>query len=386
MQIYQVDAFANEIFGGNPAAIIPLKEWLPDDLLQKIAMENNLSETAYIVPEGRNFSIRWFTPTVEVDLCGHATLASGHVLFEHLGYPGDRIVFHTRKSGDLEVSRGGAGEGSGEKLPGGCRLTLNFPSHEPQPVDPGPLAVIFDGLGIPSRALFKGPYDYMVVLDDQRAIEALQPDFRKLAGSPGRGVVVTAPGKESDFVSRCFFPQSGIDEDPVTGSAHTMLVPYWAGRLGKDRLSAIQLSARRGWLECALAGDRVFMSGYAKTFIKGEIVIDAPNEPEPVRMISLRAAQARVDDWIRTTGVRYFSELTNMAILTEEVGEVARLMSRLYGDQSFKESDKGKELSDELADVLWVLLCIANQTGVDMEVALEKNFIKKNIRDANRTK
>jgi PhzF family phenazine biosynthesis protein len=268
MEIYHVDAFAGELFQGNPAAVVPLKEWLSDELLQKIAMENNLSETAYIVAGGRGseglgFSIRWFTPTVEVDLCGHATLASGHVLFEHLGYSGERVVFHSRKSGDLEVSRGRAGG----------LLTLNFPSHEAQPVDPGPLAVIFEGLGISSRSLFKGPYDYMVVLDSQRAVEALEPDFRRLAGSPGRGVLVTARGDDADFVSRCFFPQSGIDEDPVTGSAHTMLAPYWARRLGKNNLSAIQLSARRGYLDCALDGGRVFMSGHAKTFMKGQILL-----------------------------------------------------------------------------------------------------------------
>jgi predicted PhzF superfamily epimerase YddE/YHI9 len=194
------------------------------------------------------------------------------VLFEYLGYTGDKIVFHSRKSGDLEVSRGrGKTEGGGKVEVG--RLTLNFPAQAPQPVDPGPLSVIFDGLGIPSRSLFKGPYDYMVVLDSQEAVEALEPDFRRLAGSPGRGVVVTAQGDAVDFVSRCFFPQSGIDEDPVTGSAHTMLVPYWARQLDKNSLSAIQLSARRGWLDCELDGGRVYISGYAKTFMKGEVLL-----------------------------------------------------------------------------------------------------------------
>jgi predicted PhzF superfamily epimerase YddE/YHI9 len=165
--------------------------------------------------------------------------------------------------------------GAGRKTlgSGGGLLTLNFPAQEAQPVDPGPLAVIFEGLGIPLRPLFKGPYDYMVVLDSQQAVAALEPDFRRLAGSPGRGVLVTARGDDADFVSRCFFPQSGIDEDPVTGSAHTMLVPYWAHQLGKNNLSAIQLSARRGYLDCALDGGRVFMSGHAKTFLKGEILL-----------------------------------------------------------------------------------------------------------------
>lgn len=282
MQIYQIDAFAKDFFQGNPAAVVPLQEWLPDDLMQRIAMENNLAETAFFVPEGENYVIRWFTPTVEVALCGHATLASGLVLFEHLGYKGDLIRFRSLKSGILEVSRGrgpaagvsGAGKsaaGAAGSAPG--LLTLNFPAGAPQPVDPASLGVIFEGLGLPPQPLFKGPFDYMVVLDNPEAVAALQPDFRRLAAAPGRGVVVTAPGDESDFVSRCFFPQSGIDEDPVTGSAHTMLVPYWAERLGKQRLSAIQLSARRGWLDCQLAGDRVYLSGYAKTFMKGEILL-----------------------------------------------------------------------------------------------------------------
>jgi PhzF family phenazine biosynthesis protein len=272
MEIYQVDAFAKELFQGNPAAIIPLKEWLPDDLLQRIAMENNLSETAYIVAEGRNFSIRWFTPTVEVALCGHATLAAGHVLFGHLGYPGDTILFHTRERGDLEVSRAGGGDAAGPGAQAG-KLTLNFPADVVQPVDPAALGAIFEGLRIPSGELYKGSTDYMVVLDSQQAVLDLKPDFKRLGEVPGRGLLVTAKGVEADFVSRCFFPQSGIDEDPVTGSAHTMLTPYWAERLGKKRLSAIQLSARRGYLDCELAGDRVLMSGYAKTFLKGEILL-----------------------------------------------------------------------------------------------------------------
>jgi len=373
MNIYQVDAFASELFRGNPAAVIPLTEWLPDELLQQIAMENNLSETAYFVPENTGFAIRWFTPTVEVDLCGHATLASGHVLFHHLGYTGDRILFHTRHAGDLEVLK--------SETPG--KLTLNFPDNLPQAVDPVPLGIIFEGLGLPSGPIAKGPYDYFIVLETQQQLQALEPDFGRLAAAPGRGIVVTAPGEASDFVSRCFYPQSGINEDPVTGSAHTMLVPYWSSRLGKKKLSAIQLSARRGVLDCELRQGRVYISGNARTFLQGTIAL--PGSPLSDSM-SIREAQQMIDDWIRTTGVRYFSELTNMAILTEEVGEVARLMSRLYGDQSFKPSDREKNLADELADVLWVLCCIANQTGVDLTAALQNNFIKKNIRDGRRHK
>jgi len=382
MDIYQVDAFANQLFQGNPAAVIPLTEWLPDPLLQRIAAENNLSETAYFTPEKDGYLIRWFTPTVEVDLCGHATLAAGHVLFNHLGYSGDRVTFYTLHAGELEVLRGDS--------PG--RLTLNFPDNLPEPVDPAPLSVIFEGLHLPSGPIAKGPYDYFIVLDSQKALEALTPDFKRLSAAPGRGIVVTAPGdaRDIDFVSRCFYPQSGIDEDPVTGSAHTMLIPWWASRLGKNRLSAIQLSARRGYLDCELRHGRVYISGNAHTFLKGNIFMPTPAAATPpastMPPITIRDTQQLIDDWIRTTGVRYFSELTNMAILTEEVGEVARLMSRLYGDQSFKDSDKDKQLSDELADVLWVLCCIANQTGIDLTTAIEKNLEKKNIRDAQRHK
>ena len=279
MQIFQVDAFAGRVFQGNPAAVVPLDDWLPDEVLQRIAMENNLSETAFFVAggqggegskgnglSGKGFAIRWFTPTVEVDLCGHATLAAGHVLFGHLGYPGEAILFHTLRAGDLQVLRG--------DVPG--RYTLNFPDTPPEPADPESLGIVFEGLGIQATgSVFKGPYDYLVVLNSRREVEALRPDFKKLAAARGRGVIVTAPGEEEgvDFVSRGFFPQSGIDEDPVTGSAHSMLAPYWGSRLGKNRLFAIQLSARRGWLECKLDRGRVYITGNAHTFLKGEIFL-----------------------------------------------------------------------------------------------------------------
>jgi PhzF family phenazine biosynthesis protein len=223
-------------------------------------MENNLSETAFIVAQEDAYQIRWFTPTVEVDLCGHATLAAGHVVFNHLDFGGDTMTFHSRKSGLLKVKK----EENG-------KLTLDFPNNDPLPVDS--LPVIFGGLQIPVAPLFKGAFDYMVVLDSQQQVEALNPDFKRLAAAPGRGVVVTAKGEEADFISRCFYPQSGIDEDPVTGSAYTMMIPYWARQLGKNRLSAIQLSRRRGYLDCLLAGDRVLISGRAATFLSGEIII-----------------------------------------------------------------------------------------------------------------
>ncbi|MBE7173953.1 MAG: PhzF family phenazine biosynthesis protein [Williamsia sp.] len=261
ISIYQVDAFSSKVFGGNPAAVCVLDEWLPDTLMQQIGAENNLSETAFLVKEGKDYHIRWFTPTAEVDLCGHATLASAHVLFQHLGFPGDKLTFHS-KSGVLKVTS--------HK---GKRLTLDFPATPPgQVLEPAPGAIA-DGLHIQNPVVHKGPFDFMVVLPTQQEVEALQPDFKTLAQAGGRGVVVTAKGDEADFISRCFYPQTGIDEDPVTGSAHTMMVPYWAEKLGKKKLTAIQLSTRKGYLDCELKKNRVLMSGYAVTYLKGEIKV-----------------------------------------------------------------------------------------------------------------
>lgn len=258
--IYQADAFTEKAFGGNPAAVCPLKEWLPDALMQNIALENNLAETAFIVPENEAYHICWFTPTVEVDLCGHATLAAAHIFFNHLQYKQNEISFHS-KSGLLKVRQQKNGQ-----------LTLDFPRDHFEKITNIPPA-IGDALKMTVTEVYKGKFDYMVVADSQQAIEKLQPDFKTLATIKSRGVLVTAPGKDSDFVSRCFFPQSGIDEDPVTGSAHTLLTPYWAGVLGKNKLTAIQLSARKGYLDCELSGNRVLMSGYAVTYMKGEIIL-----------------------------------------------------------------------------------------------------------------
>ena len=258
--VYQADAFTQKVFGGNPAAVCPLQEWLPDALMQNIALENNLAETAFIVGEKNGYHIRWFTPTVEVDLCGHATLAAAHVFFNHLQYKQKEISFHS-KSGLLKVTQQKNGQ-----------LTLDFPRDHFEKITDIP-PEIEKGLKIALKDVYKGKFDYMAVTDSQQSVEKLQPDFKILAAIKSRGVLVTAPGKESDFVSRCFFPQSGIDEDPVTGSAHTLLTPYWAGVLGKTRLTAIQLSARKGYLDCELSGDRVLMSGYAVTYMKGEIII-----------------------------------------------------------------------------------------------------------------
>ncbi|MES1226053.1 MAG: PhzF family phenazine biosynthesis protein, partial [Bacteroidota bacterium] len=237
-----------------------LQEWLSDELMQQIAIENNLSETAYLVKNGNDYDIRWFTPGTEVKLCGHATLASAHILFTLLGHKGDTIIFHS-KSGLLKVTKLNSG-----------KIMLDFPSNPPEAIE-NPPQEIFEGLGIGAAPVFKTSFDYMVVLPSQKIIEGLTPDFKKLAQTPCRGVITTAKGDEADFVSRCFYPQSGIDEDPVTGSAHTIMIPYWAQQLNKTTMKAIQLSKRRGYLDCELAGDRVLMSGNTVTYLKGEIEV-----------------------------------------------------------------------------------------------------------------
>jgi len=258
LPLYQVDAFTDTQFHGNPAAICPLTAWLDDELLQAIAEENNLSETAFYIPEGENFHIRWFTPVCEVDLCGHATLATGHVLFYHRGYAGSLITFSSR-SGELKVRK------SGE------RLILDFPVDHlsPVPAPPG----FAEALGIAPLEVYRGKDDFLAVYARQEEIEEMRPDFARVEKVPARGIIVTAPGRSVDFVSRFFGPQSGIAEDPVTGSAHTTLMPYWSKRLGKTVLSATQVSKRRGELQCTLRGDRVEIGGQACTYMVGEITI-----------------------------------------------------------------------------------------------------------------
>lgn len=255
LPIFQVDAFADEIFRGNPAAVCILDEWLPDELMQKIAMENNLAETAFIVEEPQGFRIRWFTPAVEVDLCGHATLASAHVFFNHLAYQHSEISFQSR-SGLLKVLRS-------DNL-----LTLDFPADEIFQLEYHAelISVFRDAMEV-----WRGKTDFMVVLKDRESVELLRPDFKQLSSIEARGVIVTAPSSDSDFVSRFFAPQSGIDEDPVTGSAHTTLTVYWSNRLKKAELSAVQLSARKGFLKCKKEGSRIKISGQCKTFMIGQI-------------------------------------------------------------------------------------------------------------------
>lgn len=256
--IYQVDAFSGKIFGGNPAAVCPLKEWIRPELMQSIAHENNLSETAFFVREGDVFALRWFTPVAEVDLCGHATLASAHVLFEELGYEKDEIKFETR-SGRLIVKKDGN------------RLSMDFPADKMEQVQAPP--ILFQALGIkPTIFSFKSD-DYMIVLETEKEVANLNPDFRMLREVDARGVIVTAPGNEVDFVSRFFAPLHNIDEDPVTGSAHTKLTPYWSERLEKREMEARQISERVGELTVRDKYDRVEILGNAVTFMKGEIYI-----------------------------------------------------------------------------------------------------------------
>jgi PhzF family phenazine biosynthesis protein len=259
LKVFIVNAFAETTFGGNPAAVVPLEQWLNDELLQKIAAQHNLSETAFIVPQDDDFEIRWLTPAVEVKLCGHATLASANVYFNHLNYEKEKITFHS-KSGPLHVTKRDDG-----------KLTLDFPADNC--VEVFKINEFQKALNIKPLAVYKSSFDYMVIANDQTEIENLSPDLNILKQFPSRGTIVTAKGDDADFVSRCFFPQSGIDEDPVTGSAHTAMVPYWANKLGKTKLSAIQLSSRKGYLDCELIGDRVLMSGTARTYLEGEIFI-----------------------------------------------------------------------------------------------------------------
>lgn len=255
--VYQVDAFTNQPFKGNPAAVCPLDAWLPDELMQKIAMENNLAETAFIVPYEDAFQIRWFTPTTEVALCGHATLASAHVFFSHLHYATNPIRFFS-KSGWLTVTK---------EIDG--KLTLDFPADPAMPADVP--EGLFEALNVHPSLVFKGKFDYLVELRNEEEVRSLTPDFKALSVIPSRGVIVTALGHKHDFVSRGFFPQSGIDEDPVTGSAHCLLTTYWNQKTGKDYFFAQQASARSGEMICKLKGDRVLMTGEAVTVLKGEI-------------------------------------------------------------------------------------------------------------------
>jgi PhzF family phenazine biosynthesis protein len=258
IRVYHVDAFTDRLFGGNPAAVCPLDSWLPDATMQAVAAENNLSETAFFVREGDDCALRWFTPKVEVDLCGHATLASAHVIFQREPRRGS-IAFRTVKAGTLTVTR------TGEKL------AMDFPARPPKPVTaPHDLAA---ALGkAPTEVL--AARDYMAVYDSSADVAALAPDFAALGKLDCFAVIATAPGENGvDFVSRFFAPAQGVPEDPVTGSSHCTLAPYWGRRLGKTHLEALQISRRVGKLSCTLVNDRVVIAGKAVLYLKGTITI-----------------------------------------------------------------------------------------------------------------
>lgn len=260
IKIYQIDAFTDTVFSGNPAAVCPLINWLDDRLMQNIAMENNLAETAFYVKTGNEYQIRWFTPTVEVDLCGHATLAAAFVLFNFENHADSQINFLSPQSGRLTVTKH-------DDL-----LTLNFPSDTIESEEP--FKELTDGFNILPVEVLKGKTDYLLVFENETQIAEIIPLFDKIAVLNARGVIITAPGESVDFVSRFFAPQTGVNEDPVTGSAHTTLTPFWAKRLGKNELTATQLSKRKGHLNCKYLGDRVEISGQARLYLKGEIQVE----------------------------------------------------------------------------------------------------------------
>lgn len=259
INIYQVDAFTDELFSGNPAAICPLDNWLEDDQMQAIAAENNLAETAFIIDKGEHVEIRWFTPAVEVDLCGHATLASAFVLLNCLNYDKELIRFHSLRSGELSVSKK-------DNL-----LFLDFPTdkisrcHNQTP--------IARGIGIEPIEVYKGLTDFIAIVANEGELRNIKPNFAAIVELDARGLVVSAKGDQVDFVSRFFAPQSGIDEDPVTGSAHTSLIPIWADKLGKKEMSAKQISKRGGDLICSHHDDRCKIGGSARLYLSGEIFI-----------------------------------------------------------------------------------------------------------------
>lgn len=256
LRYFQVDAFTSELFRGNPAGVCLLEgDWLPDETMQRIAFENNQAETAFVRPQGERFGLRWFTPEVEIDLCGHATLASAHILFTELSWAPPVIEFDS-KSGVLQVARLND------------ILELDFPSRPGKEISTP--AGLREGLGAIPSAVFKSR-DWLAIFETEAEVRAIRPQFELLRGLPGGKVIVTAPGHDVDFVSRFFAPGVGVNEDPVTGSAHCTLIPYWAARLGKTKLRARQVSQRGGELFCELRGERVGIGGHAVTYSSGHL-------------------------------------------------------------------------------------------------------------------
>jgi PhzF family phenazine biosynthesis protein len=257
LTLYQVDAFTDKVFGGNPAAVCPMDKWLDDKILQSIAAENNLSETAFFVKNNSEYQLRWFTPKIEVDLCGHATLASAYIIFNYIDPQLSEIIFQTQ-SGHLSVEMEND------------LISMDFPARKPISVDTP--AQLVKGLGIKPIEVTKSR-DYFAVFESEDQIKKINPDFAELSKLDSLGIGTTAPGREVDFVSRFFAPKVGIPEDPVTGSAHSSLIPYWAERLNKNNLSALQLSNRIGKLYCQNKADRVIIAGKAVTYAIGKIYI-----------------------------------------------------------------------------------------------------------------
>ncbi len=258
--IFQVDAFTSTLYTGNPAAVCPLEYWLDDTVMQLIARENNLSETAFIVPDGKDYQIRWFTPNTEVDLCGHATLASAFVLFELLGYQEQEIIFKS-KSGSLTVKKQ-------DNL-----LQMDFPRLPFTRIEPN--SELIEALGMIPDEVYQSKFDVLCIFNDAMLIKQAKPDLNALANMSCRGIILSAPGTESDVYSRCFYPGCDVPEDPVTGSAHCVIAPYWCARLNKKKIHACQGGSRQGELWCEVNQDRVILSGYSQLYLQGEICVPA---------------------------------------------------------------------------------------------------------------
>ncbi len=254
--MYQVDAFTTKLFGGNPAAVCPLKEWLSDELMQAIASENNLSETAFIVKEGGYYRIRWFTPNSEVALCGHATLASAYVIFEKLGYEGESLTFQSL-SGELRVRKQGE------------QLQLDFPLLPYTAITP-PQALLA-AMNVMPKEVYESTFDLLLIFDDEKDVEKAILDLNAISQLQNRGVILSAPSIKFDVYSRCFYPGCNVPEDPVTGSAHCVIAPYWSERLGKKKIHALQGLKRRGELICEIKDERVLLAGSCRLYLQGDI-------------------------------------------------------------------------------------------------------------------
>lgn len=258
--IYQVDAFTSTLYTGNPAAVCPLEYWLDDNLMQLIARENNLSETAFIVPDGAHYQIRWFTPNTEVDLCGHATLASAFILFEVLGYTGKQIAFKS-KSGLLTVRKEGD------------LLQMDFPALPFSKIDA--TQELINAITLKPDELYQSTFDLLCIFNDAKLVEQAKPDLDALVKLSCRGIILSAPSLDGGIYSRCFYPGCDVPEDPVTGSAHCVIAPYWCARLNKKKIHARQGGARQGELWCEVRENRVLLLGYSQLYLQGEILVPA---------------------------------------------------------------------------------------------------------------